>query len=151
MARIPHTNPRYRTKSEICADVSAVLKSTLHYGTKFAVLDDVVWVWSEFEGKRDGCRFWSELARRAIPSTKLIHEHVVPQNVIIRRLLSLRQPSAASVKRVLNRFCIGVVVTHDEDRKLTRLGLRAKMPNDWDGKTPWARYSAANIKVVMPD
>ena len=149
MACISITNPRFRTKSQICADVSSVLGASLHYGTKFAVLAEVVWVWSEFNGKYVGCKYWSLAAWKVRESDqKWIHEHVVPKSVIIERLMALSAPTFQAVNDVLQRFCIGVVVTHEEDQRLNKLGLRAKMPEGWDGEYPWARYKAANIEVI---
>lgn len=150
MARISEKTPRFRTKTQICKDVAAVLRTSLHYGTKFAVLAEVVWVWSEFDGKYDGCRYWSSAALQVRESNqKLIHEHVVPKSVIIKRLMNLSKPSSKNVNDVLQHFCIGVVVTAEEDQRLNRLGLRAKMPEGWNGKNPWARYAKAKIKVEI--
>lgn len=142
MARIPDTNPRFRTKKEISTDGAFVLSSPgLNWGTKYAVLAEAIWAWSEFDGKTDGCRYWSQKARHAKKSGgKLIHEHVVPTSVIIEKLRKLRSPSPASVGRVLSKFRIGAVITDDEDKKLNAHGLRSKMPSGWDGKYVWARY-----------
>jgi hypothetical protein len=148
MSRIPEKNRRFRSQAEICEDVASVLRSRLHYGTKFAVLSEVVWVWSEFSGKLKGCRYWSKAACRTKSESKfLVHEHLVPKGVIIEKLFALPSPSPKAVRRVLERYCIGVVVTRAEDKELTHLGLRSKMPGDWDKKNPWARYVAARIEV----
>jgi hypothetical protein len=149
MPRIPESNLRFRTKEQICADVSTVLRSSLHYGTKYAVLSEVTWVWSEFNGKYVGCKYWSKAAWRLRGGDeKLVHEHLVPKKEIIGQLVQLKNPSPESVREVLERFCIGVVVTAEEDQRLNKLGLRAKMPEGWDGQDPWARYVVAKIKVV---
>ena len=34
------------------------------------------------------------------------------------------------------------LVTKAEDRRLVEAGLRFKMPEDWNGEDPWARYRA---------
>ncbi|MCZ2128631.1 MAG: hypothetical protein LC099_12805 [Anaerolineales bacterium] len=72
----------------------------------------------------------------------------MPKNIIIDRLVNLSAPSSKSVEGVLQRFCIGVVVTAEEDQRLNKLGLRAKMPEGWNGVDPWARYAEAKIEVV---
>jgi hypothetical protein len=36
-------------------------------------------------------------------------------------------------------------VTKDEHAKLNGMGLRSKMPDNWNRKDPWARYDAAGI------
>ena len=60
MGRTSKSNPRYRTKSELCDDIAFVLNSSLHYGTKYAVFDNAMWDWTQFEGKYKGCECWSE-------------------------------------------------------------------------------------------
>ena len=39
------------------------------------------------------------------------------------------------------------LVTKAEDRRLVEAGLRFKMPEDWNGEDPWARYRAVEIKL----
>jgi hypothetical protein len=120
----------------------------LQYGTKFAVLAETTWVWSEFDGKYCGCRYWSLAAWKLRDSgEKFIHEHLVPKKVIIDLLMGVKKPSRSSVRKVLESFCIGVVVTVEEDRRLNALGLRSKMPDDWDGINALARYEAAGIGI----
>lgn len=146
MPRIPESNPRYRTKSELCSELAFVLNSNLHYGTKHAVLLEATWVWTEFEGKYDGCEHWSEAAWavRGQPEM-LIHEHLMPKKLVIERLLRLASPTPSSVQQLMESYCKGVVITRDEDTRLNKLGLRSKMPKDWNEKDVWARYTAAQI------
>jgi hypothetical protein len=70
-----------------------VLQSSLSYGTKHAVLAEVVWVWSEFDGKYTGCPHWSRAAAAAREAGEkarsFVHEHVVPKRIIIERLFAL--------------------------------------------------------------
>lgn len=149
MPRIPEKNPRYRTKSQISADVARILKSKLHHGTKFAVLAEVVWVWSEFEGKYQGCKYWSERALRVRNDSKiLVHDHIVPKKIVYDMLFGLGAPSARAVRRILRRFCIGAIITREEDQRLNALGLRSRMPDGWDGRDPWARYRKAGVSTI---
>jgi hypothetical protein len=146
MARIANKNRRFRTKSELCSDIAFVLNSNLHYGTKYAVLSNAAWVWTEFEGKLDGCEHWSEAAWNIRARLKerpnpLVHEHVVPKGIVIERLLNLPHKTADSVNELMVKYCKGAVITKDEDADLNRLGLRSKMPTGWDGKDVWARYA----------
>ncbi len=149
MPRIPEKNPRYRTKQQIAEDVAFVLKSPLSYGTKFAVLKDACWVWTEFDGKYEGCRYWTKmamLARAADKKAKLIHEHVVPKKVVINILMDLREPTSEEVYSILDRFLTGVVVTPEEDG-LLNCDHRASMPPEFfDPDSPqyqdaWLRYA----------
>ncbi|MFC5049110.1 hypothetical protein ACFPK9_00560 [Rubritalea spongiae] len=150
MARISEKNERFRTKQEICKDLSYVMQDpNLHIGTKLAVIDQIFWVWSEFNGKHKGCRFWSQEALDSgLENKGLVHEHIVPRKIVRERLRSLDDKSPDSIYQLLEQFCIGVVVTKAEDYKLNSLGLSSKMPSNWDGSDPWARHKAAGIKVV---
>lgn len=158
MARISKKNERFRTKDQICNDLAKMLRADLCYGTKWAVVAEVIWVWSEFDGKYKGCPYWSESAIKleedlrkthtamsAVYPKRFVHEHIAPRTLITKRLFSMDEPTAERIKEFLDAFCIGVVVTKDEDGKLNELGLRSSMPKDWDGKDPWARYRTAGI------
>lgn len=146
MGGTSQSNPRYRTKAELCTDIAFVLNSDLHYGTKYTVFDNAMWVWTEFEGKYKGCEYWSEAALDfADDERKLVHEHAVPKKLLIEMLMNLSNPSSDSVQQMFQNYCKAAVITKAEDASLNRLGLRSKMPADWDGKDPWARYKAAGI------
>ena len=148
MGRIAKSNGRYRTKQVLCRDVAFVLNSELHYGTKCVVLDNAMWVWSEFDGKYDGCKFWSAEAARAGQEEKQIHDHAVPKKVLMEFLLRMSRPTPEEVERFFESYCFGAVITKAEDDALNKLGLRSKMPSDWDGIDPWARYKAAKIVLI---
>jgi len=146
MPRISQKNKRFRTKEEIAHDVAEILKGDFHYGTKFAVLSEVVWVWSEFYGKYQGCPWWSVEASKQ-KEEKNIHEHVIPKKVLIQALFSMDKPNEREVYDYLERHCIGVVVTKEEDKRLRDLKLGSKMPEDWNGEDVWARYQLAGIEA----
>ena len=134
MPRVHEDNPRFRTKEKLCSDIALVLNnSDLSYGTKFAVLSEATWVWTEFDGKYKGCKRWSEAAWKIKEQSKeLCHEHVVPKRLVIKRLQSLKPPTPNSVMEVMTKYCIGVVVTRAEDALLTNEGLRSQMPSGCD-------------------
>jgi hypothetical protein len=156
MARIPPQNPRYRTKQQLAHDVAKVLKSNLHYGTKFAVLKEVMWVWTEFDGKFRGCIYWSQAAIRRFRHDghvkNLRHEHIVPKKVVMDRLFRLKKPTTKRVWRILDRFLIGVIVTKKEDARLNAAYSKA-MPASFRDKRspgfrdPWLRYRECGIRV----
>ena len=150
MPKISDRRKRFRTKDQIATDVAAVLNADLTWGTQHAVLADAVWAWSEFEGKLTGCRHWSPAAWKIRDEpTKLMHEHVVPKRIIIARLSELRgQATAATVKRVLRDWCVGVVLLRTEDALLSKAGLRAKMPDGWPETSIWARYEHVGVTVL---
>lgn len=150
MPKISDGSKRFRTKDQIATDVAAVLNAELTWGTQHAVLADAVWVWSEYDGKLTGCRHWSPAAWKSRDErTKLMHEHVVPKRIIIERLAELRgHATAATVKRVLSHWCVGVVLLRTEDALLSKAGLRAKMPDGWPKQSIWARYEHVGVTVL---
>lgn len=78
----------------------------------------------------------------------LRHEHAIPRRVLIARLLQLSSPSPLEIEGLLSGFCVGVVVTRDEDRMISAHGLRQRMPLKWNGKDIWARYRIAGITPI---
>lgn len=142
-----------RTKNEIARDVAFVLGAPLHRHTKSVVIDNALWCWSGIDGKYDGCKHWTKAAWSICGQRReLRHEHVVPKKVMINHLLEGKTWNAAGIKNYFEAFCIGVVVTREEDLKLNKMGLRSKMPSNWDGQDPWARYRAAGLidQIVQP-
>ena len=131
-----------------------LLNAPVTWGTQFAAISEALWVWSEFDGKYSGCQHWSEKAwNNRAEFKQLRHDHAVPQKVILERLGRARgRATEQFVREVLDAWCIGVVITRDEDASLTRNKLRAQMPIDWDKKHPWARYEAVGIvlKAMNP-
>ncbi len=149
MAKISEKSPRFRTKDEICKDLVYILTAELSYGTKFCVVHEITWVWSEFYGKHKGCKYWSINAQKVADNTKgLIHEHIVPRKIIIDHIMNMKTPSEVELFDYLEKNCIGVVVTKEEDKQLNKAGLNRKMPVEWDGQDPWARYKEVGISVL---
>ena len=154
MAKISERNRRFRTKEQIADDVAYILNSPVSYGTKFAVLAEITWVWTEFFGKYTGCPYWSGQALM-LPSKGLekacTHEHVVPKQVVIDRLFALQAPTASDVYNLLDTFLIGCIVTTEEDKKLNAAGYNHKMPTEFYDpahpgyNNPWLRYINCGI------
>ena len=129
-------------------DIAKILSAQdLSYGTKFVVLADATWVWSEFDGKYTGCKYWSIAAGEAKSDKDRCHEHVIPKKCIILKLFELDSPTGESVYKILDTYCVGAVITRAEDKKLTKAGFRFSMPPDWDKINVWARYLHADIKM----
>jgi hypothetical protein len=78
---------------------------------------------------------------------RLIVDHAVPLASMIEWLF---EPGADlsrnAIRQHLKRWYHLGVLTSSEDATLNRLGLRSKMPDDWDGKDLTARYHQAAIK-----
>lgn len=79
---------------------------------------------------------------------QVVKEHAVPQQVIVNMLENMPNPTRRKVRNLLTKLWRVTLVTREEDERLRSLGLRFKMPDDWDGKDPWARYKAAGIKLT---
>jgi hypothetical protein len=150
MGRIPEKNPRFRTKEQICADVAVVLNAPLSWGTQHAVIAEALWVWTEFDGKYDGCRVWSESAWASRSSKKeLRHDHAIPKALLVEQLRLLRnKASVEDVREILDQN-VGVVITKAEDAILTGCGLRSNLPVN-EQFDPMSRYRVASINVVRP-
>lgn len=72
-------------------------------------------------------------------------EHVVPLKVIVDLLLELKNPTKHKVGSLLKKYYRVKLVTKEEHQRLSALGLRSKMPENWDRSDPCARYKVANI------
>ena len=159
MGRINERHVRYRTKEQIVQDVAFVLNAPLEIGTKWAVLSEVAWVWTEFCGKYEGCERWTKKAvvqRLTDPEgdfRNFRHEHVVPKNVVIKMLLALPSPTVDQVRDICERFLIGVVVTREENADLNA-EFQQTMPPEFDDpkspsyRDPWLRYKRYKIEVI---
>lgn len=159
MARIAEKNPKYRTKAQMISDAVLVLSSDLSYAARHSVLAEIFWHWTEFDGKYNGCRFWTpnaiaELKSNPLPeSKKYRHEHVVPKRVLIQLIFGLPSPTASHIEGLLSSLNFGVVVTKEED---ARLGSRYKssMPAEFDDpksssyRNPWLRYERCGLQVL---
>lgn len=152
MARISDKNARYRSKAELVRDLAFVLNSDLKYGTKYAVLHEITWVWTEFFGKHKGCPWRSKASLEVEKYADLIHEHVIPRKIIISHLIGyVGELTEAYVDEYLETHCIGVLVTKEEDQRLRDAKLGSAMPDDWDGVNVWARYQAVSIIPLRVD
>lgn len=130
-----------------------ILDMDLSYGTQFCVASEILWVWSEFYGKHIGCKYWSKEALRIWqtqkPSVKgLVHEHLIPRKVLIHKLFNEVERDQHKIYEFLEKFCVGVVVTKAEDQALNDAGLNSKIPDNWDNKDPWTRYTEIGLSVI---
>lgn len=72
-------------------------------------------------------------------------EHSKPMNLLIKELRI--DPTINKIHTVLESYHV-TIITREEDRLLTKAKLNSKMPLDWDGKDPYARYHAVGIVVI---
>ena len=77
----------------------------------------------------------------------LMYEHSIPSSIIRSILLNL-DPEDSTVKSILERAGVVVVVLRSEDDALRRNGLARTMPAGWRfGDSPYARYEVAEIEL----
>ncbi len=119
------------------------------------MLIDLAWCWTCLGGKYTGRQFWTEAAQeqfRKDPASKLRHEHVVPKRIVIEMLLGLPDATADQVMQICERYLIGVVITPEEDRVLSKR-FRQSMPAEFvqaghpEFDDVWLRYKRCGIRV----
>jgi hypothetical protein len=138
-----------------------VLKDpSLSYGTKYAVLENAAWTWTEFNGKYHGCAYWTEraYAERPLVSKKEVskhfrHEHAVPKGAVAKMLLDLKSPTEEQVKKICDEFLVAVVVTLSENTDLNRSYGRTMPPEFFDPNSDkfhdkFLRYKVNEITVI---
>jgi hypothetical protein len=76
---------------------------------------------------------------------RLIVDHAVPVTIIVKELLNLQQPSKTEIEEHLLRWYQRGVIATEEDRLLTKSGLKSVMPSGWDRINPFARYENVSI------
>lgn len=109
-------------------------------------------VWHSFtrtgKGKYSPTLPWSPRAieaRRADPKASLVIEHVEPFALFCERLEALADGPAEDVERLLSDIQL-VVITADEDAKVSAAGYRNRLPNS---NNPWDRYQPAGLTRDM--
>jgi len=83
------------------------------------------------------------------PLGECVVEHVIPQQVIVNRLMDMKPLTKPAVSKLLKSWYHVRLVTRTEHQRLTKLKLRYTMPPDWNGADIFARYAAAGIKVNL--
>ena len=79
---------------------------------------------------------------------QLILDHAVPFKYLQSELLQLAEVTPETVRTVLLKHEICVLITKPENERLSASGLQSKMPSDWDDDDPLARYKVAGIKLI---
>lgn len=105
------------------------------------------------DGKYPASYPWSLAARETYRRSplkrgrlgELVIEHVLPKSELLA-LIETELPSltASGMAELLQDWCCAVVLTKDEDRKITKAGFGGRRPNT---EEIWSRYSAAGIDL----
>ena len=129
-------------------------ENKLHERVVRQVIKGACWWVSNKQGKKDKCALWSKAARQIRIEREvwdaqlgLIHEHLVPRNVIEEQIMNLNLPTADAVGFLLALSTV-CVVTKEEDEALRKDGLRNNMTAQWKpGDDLFARYKAVGIAL----
>jgi hypothetical protein len=100
-------------------------------------------------GPKDCAAIFRSQAAKGLTFGKdqIVYDHAIPFKYLEDRLVNLRHVSIDLIRKLLKKFCVPVIVTKDEHRRLSR-NHQSGMPKDWNGVDPRARYKAAGIKTV---
>jgi hypothetical protein len=75
-----------------------------------------------------------------------VYDHAIPHKYGLKALLDLAEVTPTTVRPILEKHDVAAIA--DEDARLTAAGLGHKMPDEWDGIDPLARYKAVGIEIV---
>lgn len=78
---------------------------------------------------------------------EIVYDHAIPYCYELEALMEMTEVTPETVRPVLEKYDVCVIITASEDARLTAAGLQHKMPNDWDEIDPLARYKAAGIEI----
>ena len=87
-----------------------------------------------------------EADKRELKGLRL--EHVVPQMWFVDKFMDMDPIDKEEIRKLLETYFNVLLVTKEEDAKLTDAGLRSDMPVDWDKKDPWARHKKVGIEIA---
>jgi hypothetical protein len=131
-----------------CQRVRAMGMSPAGY-TK-ALREPVFFLWEcrEGRGKERAAWFRSRASVGMRLGSDVVYDHAVPFKYLQSALMELSEVTIESVRGVLHRYDVNVIITKEEDCRLTKAGYRFKMPESWDHIDPLARYKAVGIEIV---
>ncbi|SDJ86037.1 hypothetical protein [Sediminibacillus albus] len=158
MARLSKNNRKYMSKPDMIKSLVKIYelysRSEVPLANVHILLDHFLWGWTEFEGKYKGCKWWSENAYNQFINSKketagLIHEHVVPRNVIRVKFLEMLDNGCneEELYRFLYQYLFACIITKEEDHLLRNSGFKNQLGQELHKETIWYRYEQAKIKV----
>lgn len=75
-------------------------------------------------------------------TTALVYEHAIPVNLVIRAFLAEVPEDTAALRSRLDAHAQRVIITKEEDERLTAAGFRSRLPDAGD---VWSRYREVGI------
>lgn len=114
-----------------------------------ALREPIHFLWDRIGTKHQSARYATEEALATERGVGLIvFDHAIPFRYQLEELISISELTPDAVRSALVKFGVAVLITKEQDRLLTSLGLQRNMPNGWDGVDPLARYKAAEIPLI---
>ena len=100
-------------------------------------------------GDFDRINFYTSKNAINLDRSNVIHDHVVPHNIVMGKLLKLNPINETNLKSIIYKYLVICKITKEEDRKLNSAGLKSKMPMDWNEDTDsiFARYEKVGIEI----
>jgi len=107
------------------------------------------------KGKYLGHPIWSKKALKILElndgrisniTKYLSHEHLVPLNIIVNKLLEIPQQAGIDIyKNTIIKFAAVVIITREEEQLFRAVKLSNTMPVDWCGSDVFARYKKVRL------
>lgn len=115
-----------------------------------ALREPVFFLWECYGKKKvQAARYRSEFSLKASSDPNAhVYDHAIPFKIVQASLLSIPTPEPDSVRFVLLNQLVSCLITKEEDRLLTSLGLKSSMPANSDQFDCLARYESAGITIL---
>ena len=117
-----------------------------------ALREPIHFLWEKRNGskKEDAATYRSINARGlSFGDNKLRYDHAIPYKYAMNEILDCKNLDSEKLKHILESKIFACLITIEEDDLLNKAGYRSKMPKDWNGQDPLARYNAVGIKVEL--
>lgn len=76
-------------------------------------------------------------------------DHAIPVHILCDRIMNTQDLDRTKLTGIVADWLVAVELTPQEHRQvLQEHGLASRMPNDWDGLDPLARYRVAGIQLL---
>ena len=110
----------------------------------------IYYAWTSRLGPKEKSAKYRSLASlgRKRGKGKIRYDHAIPYCYELEALMSLNVITPETVRPVLEKYDVAAIITAEEDAQLTAAGLQSKMPDDWDGIDPLARYKVIGIEIL---
>jgi hypothetical protein len=95
--------------------------------------------------KSIGIKFISRLAQVAYPQEILNDDHAVPLIYVHTKILECK--TVEEIEAVIRELVVAVRLTGTQHLFLNK-SFKMKMPPDWDGRDPLARYKAVGFEIL---